>query len=101
LRELLRPGDPDEVMTASEDVDRVAAKFARQPFWPVGDGRAEALSLGAFFVFFVLLAPLLPVTFTYSLYYGTLLFIAFLLSKTLFAAFRYRLYNFDKRLVSK
>jgi hypothetical protein len=99
LRELLRPGDPDELMSTSADVDRVAEKFARQPFWPVGDGRAEVLSVGAFFVFFVLLAPLLPVTFMYSLYYGTLLVIAFLLSKVLFAAFRYRLYNFDKRLV--
>jgi hypothetical protein len=100
LRELLRPGDSDEVMATSDDVDRVAAKFARQPFWPVGDGRAEVLSLVAFFVFFVLLAPLLPVTFTYSLYYGILLVIAFLLSKTIFAAFRYRLYNFDRRLVT-
>jgi hypothetical protein len=51
LRELLPPGDPDEVMATKEDVDRVAAKFACQPFWPVGDGRAQALSLGAFFVF--------------------------------------------------
>jgi hypothetical protein len=101
LRELLRPGDPDEVMATPADVDRVAEKFARQPFWPVGNGQAEVLSVGAFFVFFVLLAPLLPVTFTYLLYYGTLLFIAFLFSKTLFAAFRYRLHNFDKRLVSK
>src|ERR1700722_802647 len=99
LRELLRPGDPDEVMATPADVDRVAEKFARQPFWPVGNSSAEALSVGAFFVFFVLLAPLLPVTLTYFLYYATLLILALLLSKTLFAAFRYRLYSFDERLV--
>ena len=47
LRELIRPGDPDEVMATSEDVDRVAAKFARQPAWPVGEMAAlKAAFLG-------------------------------------------------------
>jgi hypothetical protein len=99
LRELLPPGNPDENMATNADVTRVAGKFACQPFWPVGNGRAEALSIGAFFVFFVLLAPIVPTTPWHFLYYGELLVVAFAISKVLFFFFRYRLYAFDRRLV--
>jgi hypothetical protein len=99
LRDLLVPGNQNETMANTEDVNRVAKSFASQAFWPSGNGNAELLSIGAFFFFFILLLPILPTTrrdFTYLFF---VLVLAFGCSKALFAVFRYRLQQFDKRLV--
>jgi hypothetical protein len=87
----------------SDDVDRVAAGFSQQSFWPVSQTSAEFFSVAAFFVFFLILAPV----FTWHifpglfLFYGLLLVMSLTCSAALFAAFRYMLRLIDPRLVGK
>jgi hypothetical protein len=88
-------------LATTKDVNGVAKLFASQSFWPVGDSQAQFLSVGAFFVFFLILGPAVPRSAGYLLYYLALLVAAYTCSKLLFWYFRYRLYSVDERLVSR
>lgn len=61
LREYI-PGDrwPYGDHPAREDVDAAAAAFAESSFWPTGNNRAAQLFFFSFWVFLILLFPLVP-----------------------------------------
>jgi hypothetical protein len=108
LREFLVPGSSIDQKTESlkkqGSVNEVAALFASHSFWPVGDTRAQSISIGAFFMFFFMLSPILP---TISdklgpvLYILILIFCSYTCSNLLFGLFKYRLKAVDPRLVKK
>jgi hypothetical protein len=85
------------------DVDATASKFSQQSFWPVGQTSAELFSIAAFFIFFLILAPVFTshLSVGHFLFYGLLLAMSFACSLSLFAAFRYMLRSIDRRLVEK
>jgi hypothetical protein len=104
LLEFIPPGSTldteNKGLSTKADVDVVAHMFAEQSFWPVGDNYAEFLSIGAFIVFFVILAPVPPNSVKHIVYWVALLGVAYSCSKLLFWYFRYRLRSIDDRLVS-
>jgi hypothetical protein len=105
LLEFIPPGSAVDTDTnslaSSSDLGDVAKYFAAQAFWPAGNSQAEFLSVGAFFVFFLILGPALRFSFVYILYYVVLLGAAYTASKVLFWYFRYRLYSVSEILVKK
>jgi len=64
---------PKNQQGEDETVEQVAAKFARNSFWPTGDNRARTLFLFSYWVFFVILLPpvsanLVPLILTFAAY---------------------------------
>jgi hypothetical protein len=86
-----------------EDVDDAARDFSQQSFWPVSQTSAEFFSVAAFFVFFLIVAPVFTwhPSVGHILFYAALLVMSFLCSAALFSVFRYTLRVIDPRLVGK
>jgi hypothetical protein len=107
LLQFMPPDSPRAVssndLIKGEDVDDAAKKFSQQSFWPVSQTSAEFFSVAAFFVFFLVLAPVFTwhMTVGHFLFYGLLLMMSFVSSAVLFAAFRYMLRTVDPRLVGQ
>jgi hypothetical protein len=84
-----------------ESVERVAARFARNSFWPTGDNRARILFLFSYWIFLVILLP--PVTGDLLLVALTLLVygvLAYLLTLGTFGSLRLLLRYVDDLLVT-
>ena len=85
------------------EVNRTAARFSRNSFWPAGDERAKFLYFWAFFVLLVLLFPLvfdperIPLQLTYWVFVTLL---ALLVAKVFFALLRRPIFYVDPRLVN-
>jgi hypothetical protein len=60
--EFLKEFFPESVWPGDDRVDGIAKQFARNSFWPTGDGRARWLFMAAFFVLLLLLYPVRPDT---------------------------------------
>ena len=107
LLEFMPPDSPRARTTSdlqkSGDVDEAATAFSKQSFWPVSQTSAEFFSVTAFFVFFLVLAPVFTLHFSTGLFlfYCFLLIMSFACSAALFAVFRYMLRIIDARLVNK
>lgn len=85
------------------EVNRTAARFSRNSFWPAGDERAKFLYFWAFFVLLVLLFPLvfdperIPLHIAYWVFVTLL---ALLVAKVFFALLRRPIFYVDPRLVN-
>ena len=85
------------------EVNRTAARFSRNSFWPAGDERAKFLYFWAFFVLLVLSFPLvfdperIPVQIAYWVFVTLL---ALLVAKVFFALLRRPIFYVDPRLVN-
>jgi hypothetical protein len=107
LLQFMPPDSPRAVssndLNKVEDVDEASKKFSQQSFWPVSQTSAEFFSVAAFFVFFLVLAPVFTwhMTVGHFLFYGLLLMMSFASSAALFAAFRYMLRTVDPRLIGQ
>lgn len=108
LREFLVPGAAIDKRTKSltkpGSVDEIAGLFASHSFWPVGDTTAQYVSILAFLVFVIMVAPILPSRshkIGSLIYFALLLFCSYVGSKFLFWIFKYRLKAVDPRLVKK
>jgi len=103
LREFL----PDHKWTfgerpSAETIDRLAAKFARNAFWPTGNNRAAQLFFFSFWCFLVMLFPLLPETGKGILFVGfhaVLVACALGATAVTFQLFKWSLAYIDGRLV--
>jgi hypothetical protein len=98
LTQFVPPNFPNDPKDGGVPIDPLAAKFRAQSFWPVGDGTAEYLSIGAFVVLFLIVAPVLPRSPQHGLYYLAEVFASYCCSKILFWYFKFRLSRVDQRL---
>lgn len=98
LMEFLPPSRTPRLDT-TEQVDALAAKFARSAFWPAGDDRARILYVIAYFIFFFVLVPMPPGQGIYLLAHASVLLVAAVLStKMTFWALRRILVAIDASL---
>jgi hypothetical protein len=101
LRQFMPPGTAYDQVSTEEQVSEVAKRFACQSFWPVGDASAEALSIFSFFLFGLMMVPILPTTAGQAIYLAEIFLLAYTISKSLFWILGYVLSIVDKRLANQ
>jgi hypothetical protein len=98
LLEFLPPSSHVRLGT-QEEVDALAAKFARSSFWPAGDERARTLYTIAYFVFWFVLVPVPPsAPGPLALHTLIVFVVSFLCMKLTFWVFKKALINVDATL---
>ena len=101
LRQFMPPGTAFDQVSTEEQVSDVAKRFACQSFWPVGDASAGALSIFSFFLFGLMIVPILPGTPGQMIYLAEIFLLSYTISKSLFWILGYILSIVDKRLANQ
>jgi hypothetical protein len=102
LREYIPPRDEKQRhrLESDAEVSTVAAKFARNAFWPAGDEIAAFFLYFAFFVFFTILFPIHLGGLTGVLGTAVLFAASIAVSRGILRLFRFVLGRVDRRLVA-